>query len=126
MPNVYKVKGYLDPIVRVIRDTLVHHCEKGTLIEGAVTSVVFRFTASEDTGADGPAVKAEGVLGEDAFIFRSGGNGSSFSVSANDDAERVFFHFVMMMNIYRLNIYRKNRGPEAPDLDEVFDISKSD
>jgi hypothetical protein len=87
--------------------------------------VVFRFTVSEDTGEGGPAIKAEGALRGDAFIFRSGGNGSSFSISANDDAESMFFHFVMMMNIYRLHIYRKNRGPEALDLNRVYAVKET-
>jgi hypothetical protein len=121
MWRVYEVEPYLEKVTADIRDTLLNHCKSEKRIRRSYKQTVFWFKVSQKKGEDGPAVKAEGVLGKCKFIFRSDGRRARFSSDQYYDPENTFFQFA-----YMINFYRRDLGLEPMDIDGFYDIVGED
>jgi hypothetical protein len=121
MWRIYRVEKRLDSLVGVINDTLENHCKKGVLIERSLKQAVFRFMVSQKKTKNGPAFRAEGVLGKCHFIFRSDSKGASFSSDQYNEAENTFFQFAIM-----IDFYRKDLGLETIEFDSIGEIVEQD
>ncbi|MDR2343518.1 MAG: hypothetical protein LBD86_03195 [Spirochaetaceae bacterium] len=123
MGKIYHVDGYLEPMVAVLRDTLIY-CD-GSLrveqVEDGTRELVVEIEV-EGEGAGTPVITAKGTMRSLVITFRSGAERSSFSVeSDDDDAEDAFHEFAM-----RLNFFRKSKRLPPLDYNRFYDIDREE
>lgn len=108
----------------VLGETLLD-CREGLCIETVDGRQELSTTITLEGDEGSPIIRAEGLMLGVGFTFRSGPEGSSFSVS-NDgrdavDAEDAFHQFAML-----LHFHRKSRRLEPLDYDRFYDIHRED
>jgi hypothetical protein len=121
MGKVYHVDGYLDPMVGVLRETLLY-CDGSLRTEDAEGNAGDFWFKVETEGGEPPAITAKGAMRGVGFTFRSGADGSFFSVKGGGkkgDAEDSFHEFAM-----RLHFFRKSKRLAPLDLDRFYDIDR--
>jgi hypothetical protein len=121
---VYKVDNYFIPVVNVICDTLVNHCDKGMRVYvpmGPKFSAWFKVSKDTRKSGSGFVVRAEGGGGACNFRFRSAQDSFNFAADNYRDAEQAFYHFIAVMQSYR-----KHNGLPPLDTDYITSIAEKD